>query len=249
MNIFSQLTKNFSKLQLRERALSVALVSIILALGANLVLLKPLQQETNRLRAIDKTYKEELATAISDLANLDNQISRGVDPLAKDRALRDELLGKIAKADSFFAHQDVTGTQAGAPIGSLVRSLLQETPGLALVSLKTMPSQVFYTPPPPPPPPKATEQAVEGIAKLVPLTLAAKPEPPAPKPVAFQKTLYKHGVEITVKGNYAQLLSYMEKLQKYPQRVFWSEARLTVSSYPVNVLRIVIYTCSKPGSG
>jgi hypothetical protein len=36
----------------------------------------------------------------------------------------------------------------------------------------------------------------------------------------------------------------MERLQKFPKRVFWSEAKITVSSYPVSALRIVIYTLS-----
>lgn len=246
MNILSQLMKNFSALQLRERALAVVVGCVILALGGNMLLLKPLQLEIDRLHALDTAHKAEIATAIRDLSAVDSKLLRGVDPLAKERATRDEFLRKIAEADAFFTQRDATGTQ----VVSLVRSLLEESPGLALVSLKTIPSQVFYTPPAPPPPPKAADKAVsavEGIAKLLPFGVPQAPDAtaaPAAPPPPLQKTIYKHGVEITVRGKYPQLVAYMEKLQKFPKRVFWSEVHLTVSPYPVNVLRIVIYTLS-----
>lgn len=238
MNFLSQLAKNFSELQWRERILAVSVGCIILALGGNLVLLKPLQLETDRLRALDIAHKTDLASAMRDLADADGKLAQGLDPLGKERALRDELLSKIAEADAFFSTQNAVAPQ----VGSLVRNLLEDSPGLSLVSIKTLPAQVFYKPPAPPPPPKASEKVVQNLGSLLPPVMA-KPAPVA-KPVAFQKTLYKHGVEVTVKGKYPQLVNYLEQLQKYPKRVFWSEANLTVSPYPVTALKIVIYTLS-----
>jgi MSHA biogenesis protein MshJ len=245
MNLIRQLMKNFSELQFRERAIAVAVGVVILALGGNLVLLKPLQLEIDRLRSLEASNHAAIATVMKDMANVDGQISRGLDPLAKELALRDELLRKIAEGDAFFAQQDATGHQ----VGSLVRSVLEDTPGIALVSLKTLPSQVFYTPPPPPPPPKATEKAIEtastGLGKVIPGLALNKAEAKAvAPPVALQKTIYKHGVELTVTGKYLQLVSYMEKLQKFPKRVFWSEAKISVPTPPVAMLRVVIYTLS-----
>lgn len=234
--------KNFSELQFRDRAIAVAVGCTVLALGGNLVLLKPLQLEIDKSRASEQTHKGQIATVMKDLANVDGKVSQGVDPFEKELAIRAELLRKIAEGEAFFSQHDATVRQ----VGSLVRNVLEETPGISLVSLKTLPGQVFYTPPPPPPPPKATEKAVEGLAKLLPVELAAKvaPPPAAEKPAALQKTIYKHGVEITVKGKYPQLVLYMERLQKFPKRVFWSEAKIAVSPYPVSALRIVIYTLS-----
>lgn len=241
MNLLRQLMNNFSELQFRERALAVAVGCCILALGGNLVLLKPLQLEIDRLRTLEQTNKDQIATVVKDLANVDGKLSQGVDPFEKELAVRDELLRKIAEGEAFFAQHDATVRQ----VGSLVRSVLEETPGVSMVSFRTLPSQIFYTPPPPPAPKAAekAERAVEGIAKVMQLEMKAA-QPVATKPAALQKTIYKHGVEITVKGNYPQLVSYMEKLQKFPRRVFWSEAKVTVSPYPVSLLRIVIYTLS-----
>ena len=241
MNLISQLMKNFSELRFRDRAIAVAAGCIVLALGGNLMLLKPLQLEIEKLRASEQINKAKIVTVLKDLANVDGKLAQGVDPFEKELATRDQLLRQIAEGDAFFAQHDATIRQ----VGSLVRNVLEETPGISMVSFKTLPGQVFYAPPPPPPPPKASEKAVEGIAKLLPVELAAKAaSAPPPKPVALQKTIYKHGIEITVKGRYPQLVSYMERLQKFPKRVFWAEAKVTVSPYPVSVLRIVIYTLS-----
>lgn len=246
MAIFNQLMDNFSALQLREQAIAVVVGSVVLALGGNILLLKPLQTQIDQLRTMDKQHKAGIAAAIADLSAVDGKLARGIDPLEKERAIRDDFLHKIAEADAFFMHHDATDAQ----VASLVRSVLDESPGLSLVAMKTLPAQVFYKPPPPPPPPKATEKAVtavEGIAKALPFGLpeaATAPAQAPPPPVALQKTIYRHGVEITVKGRYPQLVAYMEKLQKFPKRVFWSEVQLTVSPYPVNVLKVVIYTLS-----
>lgn len=192
MAIFNQLMNNFSALQLREQVLAVVVGSAVLALGGNILLLKPLQTQIDQLRAMDKQHKAGIASAIADLSAVDGQLARGIDPLEKERATRDDFLHKIAEADAFFMHNDATGAQ----VASLVRSVLDESPGLSLVAMKTLPAQVFYAPPAPPPPPKATEKAistaVEGIAKVLPFglpeTAAAAAQAPPP-PVALQKTI------------------------------------------------------------
>ena len=65
------------------------------------------------------------------------------DPLATERALRDGFLRQIEEADSFYAQQD----NKEPHIGSLVSRVLEDTPGIVLVSVRTLPAEVFYTPP------------------------------------------------------------------------------------------------------
>jgi MSHA biogenesis protein MshJ len=232
---FDQLMANFSALQLRERVIAVAVGAIVLVLIGNLVLLKPVQLEIDRLRTLDKTHKSELDVALKELADIDGILSTGADPLAIERAERDGFLRQIAEADSFYAQQDAKGPQ----IQSLASSILEETPGVDLISLRTIPAEVFYAPPAAKAVANTAVKAVEDISKL----LTGKDTSVAVNaaPVVFQKTLYKHAVEVSVRGSYADLLLYMEKLQKYPKRVFWSEARLTASTYSITVLRLTIF--------
>ena len=56
--------------------------------------------------------------------------------------------------------------------------------------------------------------------------------------------IYKHGVEIKLRGGYADLLHYLEALEKMPEHLFWGELNLTVDQYPESVLTLTMYTLS-----
>jgi MSHA biogenesis protein MshJ len=59
-----------------------------------------------------------------------------------------------------------------------------------------------------------------------------------------EQLLYKHGVEITVRGSYADLLQYLNTLEHLPTQMFWGVARLNVVEYPSAELKLTLYTLS-----
>ncbi|MGH8753272.1 MAG: MSHA biogenesis protein MshJ [Burkholderiales bacterium] len=61
---------------------------------------------------------------------------------------------------------------------------------------------------------------------------------------AVEKEFFRHGVEISVRGNYFDLLDYMAQLEKLPSQMFWGKASLTVEQYPVSRLNLTFYTLS-----
>ena len=61
---------------------------------------------------------------------------------------------------------------------------------------------------------------------------------------AVEKEFFKHGVEISVRGNYFDLLDYMVQLEKLPIQMFWGKASLTVEQYPVSRLTLTLFTLS-----
>lgn len=56
--------------------------------------------------------------------------------------------------------------------------------------------------------------------------------------------VYRHTVEISVKGSYFDLLDYLATLEGMPQRVFWDGFELSVEKYPHSVLKLTIFTLS-----
>lgn len=56
--------------------------------------------------------------------------------------------------------------------------------------------------------------------------------------------IYKHGIEITLAGNYDALLNYLSRLEKSPQKVLWGRLELKVEKHPRNELVLVLYTLS-----
>lgn len=57
-------------------------------------------------------------------------------------------------------------------------------------------------------------------------------------------TLYKHGVELVLRGRYLDLMAYLQTLEEEYPKLFWSDAVLTEDGYPQNTLRVVVFLLS-----
>ena len=56
--------------------------------------------------------------------------------------------------------------------------------------------------------------------------------------------LYRHGVEITVQGNYADMLAYLESLERLPRRVYWGALKIDAQKWPASQMTVTVYTIS-----
>lgn len=80
---------------------------------------------------------------------------------------------------------------------------------------------------------------LSGLQTLPPEPLGlsddAKPE---------EAALFRQGVRITLVGGYANLVHYMESLEKLPVGFYWSRAELNASRHPEIELTLTLYTLS-----
>ncbi len=56
--------------------------------------------------------------------------------------------------------------------------------------------------------------------------------------------VYRHGVQVTVRGGYFDLLRYLAALERFPLRMFWSEVDLAATDYPTITMTLTVYTLS-----
>lgn len=81
--------------------------------------------------------------------------------------------------------------------------------------------------------------------KTLPLSLLIEPQDVAGKAASTStQQIYKHGVKISVRGSYLDLLRYLATLEKLPAQMFWGEVTLTVEKHPDAVLTLTVYTLS-----
>lgn len=73
----------------------------------------------------------------------------------------------------------------------------------------------------------------------------------SPQPVALEGAVegappgfYRHGFEVTVKGSYASLVSYLARLEALPWRLNWVEASLDTADRPELTLTLTVHTLS-----
>ncbi|ARU31010.1 hypothetical protein CAP31_04480 [Sulfuriferula sp. AH1] len=57
--------------------------------------------------------------------------------------------------------------------------------------------------------------------------------------------IYKHGVEITVTGDYLDLTRYLSAVEALPWRMFWGKAGLSVDDSHTVTLKLRLYTLSQ----
>lgn len=222
MNKFKQILLKFQALSLRERLLAVAAAVAVLYFLTDFALLAPQSRSAKGLQQQISQQKTELDALNKVMAELSKGPSD--DGLAKQRAERDDLRARVTQAESTFGQ-----AAKGASLGELLRAMIGERPDLTLASLRTLPAEVFYKPPPP----------VPGAPPSAGASSAAAASAPAP-----QLTLYKHGVEVSVRGKYAALLAYLQSLQGNPNRMFWASVKLDVATYPEATLLMIVYTLS-----
>ena len=205
----------FNNLGVRERLGVILALAAALYFTLDLALISPEQERHKTLKAALAKTESELTSVRGDIVIVKAQLEK--DPHAKDRAQLDAYRKAIDEAANFLAQVETDPAQVSA----LLRQLLSATPGLTLVSLKTLP-------------PVAVVDMAKGGA-------AGKE--------ASARTVYRRGVQLSVKGNYLALLPYLEKLQALPTRVLWSDARLDVQTYPDATLSMTIYTLGADAEG
>lgn len=69
-------------------------------------------------------------------------------------------------------------------------------------------------------------------------------------PISIQRQLgapsgmYRHGIELTVRGSYGELYEYLRALERLPNQLYWSRAELSVATHPQLTLKLTVHTLS-----
>jgi MSHA biogenesis protein MshJ len=218
MKYLKPLFTQFKALNTRERILTIAAFLGVIYFIFDFALIRPQASKARELRLKIAQQETEFAAAAQTLKAL--SAASTSDPLAKQRAQRDDMRATFAEAEALM------GRVAGdVRMGDVVRAMVGARGGLTLVSLKTIPAEVFFQSPTPPAPAPGASAPV------------APPVPPLP-------TLYKHGIEVTVQGSYPALVAYMQQLERNGGAMFWGNVKLDVAGYPEAILKMSVFTLS-----
>ena len=121
------------------------------------------------------------------------------------------------------------GLVAPERVAPLLETMLRANGRLKLVSMRTLP--------------------VSSLSDLGKDDAGQDASPPvgaaAGKPAAQDPDLlFRHGVELTLRGSYLDMVDYMGALEALPAQLFWGKAQLQVEQYPTVRLTLTLYTLS-----
>ena len=213
---WEKFSSKVNDLALRERVLIFAAVAFLLVTLVNTLFLDPLLVQQKKL-ATQVTQQQEKMKEIQAQIEALLDAKKG-DAVSPERARLSLLKKQIAEGDEYLKTSRERLVQPDKMAGVL-EQVLNRNGNLQLVSLHTLP----VTP------------LIEQSAEENGLQAAAMPP---------DSQVFKHGVQITVRGNYLDLMQYLAALEKLPVQMFWGMAKMNVLKHPVAELTLTIYTLS-----
>lgn len=218
------------ELSLRERGILFVAVTLVLVVLAHALAIDPLLRTQKSLIERVKQNQSQLNSVRSQMEKLlQEQVTASTSP---EHAAVRELEKRIAAAEKAFATRQQAFV-APEKLPALLQEMLGRNRQLRLESLRLLPG------------------APAAIA-AAPATPASAPKRPAVAPsdalTPPAPGLYRHGVELTLKGSYFDLMQYLTDLEKLPWRLLWVQAELQVEQYPEVKLTLVVQTLSAQSS-
>lgn len=203
-------------MSLRERVMMFAAAAFVVIALINATLLDPLLAKQKMLSAQVVQQQEKMKELQAQMQGwLQAKSDDEHSPLRNRLA---QLKQQLQTQDGYLQSRRDRLVEPNK-IAGLLEQVLSKNDKLQLVALKTLPVSLLIGKP----------QAAEDAAQ------------PA---MNGQKQIFKHGVQITVRGGYLDLLQYLTALEKLPAQMFWGEASLSVEKYPDAVLTLTLYTLS-----
>ncbi|MBQ5964133.1 type II secretion system protein M [Massilia sp. ZL223] len=218
----TELGARIDALTLRERGLLFAAAAAVIVFVGHTMVLGPIYRAQDLLR-------DQISQQRNNMIGLDGEITAKVqayqvDPDAPARARLQAVQEETAAlGDSLLAMEH--GLVPPERMAPLLDTILRANGRLKLVSMRTLPAEGVGAP--------------AGADKTAPAAAPARDA--AAKPADL---LYRHGVEVTVRGNYLDMVDYMSALEAMPTRLFWGRAQLDVEEYPASRLTLTLYTLS-----
>jgi MSHA biogenesis protein MshJ len=169
------------------------------------------------------------ASAAEALLSLNNTIAqRGMESRTLEQQLQRDLTFWRSKVQEGDAALRSFGTSLvpAADMLPVLDHMLAQAGGLRLRSMQSLARTELAT---------AAVTSAPAAAASSPTSTTAPPTAPA---------LYRHGVELTVEGSYADLLDYLRALEAMPQRLLWGGVQMKVDQYPKAVLTLRLFTLS-----
>ncbi len=206
-------------MSLRERVMVFLAVAFVVITVMNVLLLDPLFAKQKAMSEQVTQQQEKLKALQAQMqallqAKKDNQLS----PLHQHiESLKQTLADQEAYLQS---RRD--RLVAPEKMAELLQQVLSKHGSLQLVEMKTLPVGLLIEKPKNPD--QGGQSDVEALDN--------------------RQQIFKHGVQISLRGRYAELAGYVSALEGLPTQMFWGEANLKTEQYPDAVLTLTLYTLS-----
>ena len=226
---WENLTKKVDSISLRERVLVFAAAVFALVALISVLFLDPLLAEKKKQFAEVQQKQADLKAVQAQIDAL-SQGGKDVGTSPLHHRL-EQVRQQLAEGDAYLKGSR-DHLVAPEKMAGLLEQVLNQNGRLQLVDLQTFPVAPLVEKVAVKPGEAGTKPA--SAVSAMPTSAVAAPD----------NQLFKHGVKITVRGSYLDLLQYLTELEQLPTQMFWGEAEMKVEKHPEAVLTLTVYTLS-----
>lgn len=204
----------------RERLLLLAAVVAVIYLLWDFIAIQPFSDELQRLQAQEEKLLKEIQTTGAELTVFTNLASK--DPAATLEQEVTALRRRLTEIDAQLAELSV-GLIPSDQLPAMLHDVLKSQKNLQLVQLRTLPP--------------------EQVA-LVPQEDKDTSAGDQPAPSSQEIELYRHGVELRLRGGYRALNDYLVTLENNAWKFYWENLYYEVIVYPEAETTLKVFTLS-----
>lgn len=210
----------------RERVLILVTASLVALALLQALLLAPVGAERKRLVRETQNDQAEMGKMAGQVQTLARD--KATDP---DAAAKTRLAELEARQAALQRQIDAQSAELVPPdrIRAVLDKILANNPRLQLIEMKTLPRVSI---------------SVEKEAAAGDKGGQARDSKPTSADERKAAEIYRHGVEVTMRGSYLDLLAYLKEIESLQVRMFWDKVNLSVTIYPAVTMRLVVYTIS-----
>lgn len=222
-NALTAYLQKFDAYSLRERVLLAMATVVVTFFLVDALLLKVWSRQNAVLKTSIAEQRVESERVAAQLKEMRDRAGLHPDEQARGRIREIEL--KIAEID---ARLKSASKQLVPPerMATMLEDLLKRNNRLKLVKMATLPAAELLS----------RDQGGTPSQASDPARNEAQP--------SGGQNIYKHGVELTLRGSYFDMLEYLSQIEALPWQMYWGHLKLDAREYNRPVLTLTLYTLS-----
>lgn len=223
--------EKFEALEKRERLLIVGAIMAGIFLTWDFMLTQPMAEDMKLMLARERVAKQDINASEAEKTVLEKLAAK--DPNAELKRELEELNSTISELDGEL-EQLSAGLVTSEQLPLVLGALLQRSSDIEVVRMTTLPAReiALEREPIKEKPAPSTEEELTSI-----VIEAATTDPD-------QISLFRHGVNLVVRGSYYSVLEYLQRLESSSWQFYWESLDYKVKRYPIAEVTLKVFTLS-----
>jgi MSHA biogenesis protein MshJ len=219
------------RMTLRERVVVTLCICAVIWFIVSAFVINPAERELATYGQLGASQQDALNAANRELEGLRSGSVPPGDPALREQLAQLDKENLSADASLRASQQYLVPPET---MGALLQDLLRRDKRLELVSMQTLSVTPILD---------TSKEEEASAPAATPTTPAAAMAARSAVPMV-ETTMFRHGVQIVLRGNFLNVLDYLHEVEKLPWQMYWGSFTMDVPDGAQPIYSLSIYTLS-----